>query len=165
MKRNIAGLLLALALYATPLAAIQVSYLEESPDRIWFTVVWGADPTAPLAYLEHGSNSDAGAIDEVNQIQVDLISAYEPGVPGDPMPFLNTFHLLFLDASRQFSATSIVGFTGTQVSALPGESYGAQVVYGTAQPPASVPDHTSPGLSLAIVLIVAAAGTTWVRRF
>lgn len=157
MKRNVAGFLLALVLSALPLAAIQVSYLEESPGRVWFTVIWGEDPTVPFSYLEHGSNSDAGAIDETTQIQVDFISAYEPGSAGDPMPYSDEFHIQFLDASRQFSATSLSGFAGTQVLALPGELFGAQVVYGAALPSTSVPDEGSLGLGLALLFAAAAS--------
>lgn len=119
---------------------IQVTHLEDSVTRTWFTVVWGAAPSAPLAHLENGPLSDAGAVDDTTSIEVDYIHPFA----------MDSFDINFAVGSRLFSTATVVGFAGTQILPLEGEVYGVQVVYGEAVPVNGVPDVGSTAALLAL---------------
>jgi hypothetical protein len=119
---------------------IQVTHLEDSVTRTWFTVVWGAAPSAPLAHIENGPLSDAGAVDDTTSIEVDYIHPFA----------MDSFDINFALGSRLFSTATVVGFAGTQILPLEGEIYGVQVVYGEAVPVNGVPDAGSTAALLAL---------------
>lgn len=124
--------------------AIQVTHVEDSVTRTWFTVMWGAAPSAPLAHIENGPLSDAGAVDDTTSIQVDYIHPFA----------MDTFDINFAVGSRLFSTATVAGFAGTQILPLAGEVYGVQVVYGEAVPVNGVPDAGA----TAALLILAGIG-------
>ena len=150
MKAHLITLLSFAAPLAAPLSAIQVTFFEDTGTRAWFSVVWGETPSAPLAFLQNGPFSDAGAIDMDTEIQGDHISPIQPGT-GILIPFFNTFYIEFAPGERTFAGSTISDFEGTAIWALPGEPYGAQVLYGQPLPDGSVPERFVTAFGLLMV--------------
>ena len=151
MKTNMFIGVLAVLLSTASAHAIQVEHLEDSVTRTWFSVSWGAAASAPLAFIENGPVSDAGAIDNTVSIQIDAIHPF----------FMDSFDVNFAPASRLFSTATVTGFSGVQLLALPGDDYGVQVVYGKPVPVnGAVPDGgtTSGLLALASIVVL------WLKR-
>ncbi len=132
--RYLSTLAALVTLSALPAQAISVTWDEESGVRQLFTVIWGEDPFDPASFLNNGSISDAGASDLGTSVSVDLISSFTPGNPADLTPYFDGFDIIFGAGTRLFSDASLSGFAGVSVTALAGQPYGAQVLYGTPLP-------------------------------
>ncbi|MFO1499195.1 MAG: hypothetical protein U1G07_12500 [Verrucomicrobiota bacterium] len=128
--------------------AIQVDHVEDSITRTWFTVLWGASPTAPLAFLHNGLLSDAGAIDHDSYVHVDRVDPFNS----------DSFDITFATGERLLSTATVTGFAGVQLLPISGTDYGVQVVYGNPVPVDGVPDTAATSgllcLSVAVLAMI-----------